>query len=69
MQILIQGSGRRVRLTKSEVGKLRAAQTLLKELQRSTGEGAGAVAGIDAVMCRIDDKGEYKSAAETESSK
>lgn len=66
MQILIQGSGRRVKLTKGEVGRLRSCATLLHELSIQTQGGApdNAHDALDEVLTHIDSKGEYKPPVE-----
>lgn len=69
MQILIQGSDRRIKLTKGEVRKLKAAATLLNELSNQCMSKAAGDAGaaVEEIVADIDAKGEYKPAALEES--
>lgn len=64
MRILIQGSSRRILFTKSEVAKLKAAGDLLCALDRQTHDGdvSEVREHLDAMIGRIDEKGEYTEA-------
>lgn len=61
MQILIQGSSRRIKFTKSEVGKLKASAEVLCALDRMVHDsGVSAIREhLDAVLGRISVKYEY----------
>lgn len=61
MQILIQGSSRRIKFTKAEVGKLKATVEVLCALDRMVHDSdVSAIRGhLDAVLGRINQKYEY----------
>lgn len=65
MQILIQGSGRRVKLTKGEHVKVRQVVRLLRELSSITGGSAAeARESLAEFESHLDSKGEYKPPVE-----
>lgn len=61
MQILIQGSARRIKFTKAEVGKLKAASSMLCALDRQVRDSdvTAVREHLDAVLARINVKYEY----------
>lgn len=65
MQITIQGSGRRIRFTKGEVAKLKAAATVCGELSRFSDNdvnAATAMVQLECLLARISDDGVYSEA-------
>lgn len=56
MQITIQASGRRIRLTQSEVKILKSAAYIVTELQKIQAYEGATVIGV---LSRVDDKGNY----------
>lgn len=65
MQILIQGSDRRIKFTKGEVAKLKVAATLVYELSQHTEDESAieASAHLQDVLGRIDASGVYRQPA------
>lgn len=61
MQILVQGAATRVKFTKAEVGKLKAASSMLTALDRQVhDDDVSAIREhLDAVLGRINAKCEY----------
>lgn len=64
MNILIQGSARRVKLTKGEVKALRSAGSILREISVccADDDASDAVSGLSKVIDRLDDSGVYSEA-------
>lgn len=61
MNILIQGSARRIKFTKGEVGKLKAAASMLCALDRQVHDSdvSAIREHLDALLGRINEKCEY----------
>lgn len=62
MQITVQGSGRRVKFTKSECKLLKAASTLLGQIGdvTRTDDAVKAANHVDCILGDIDESGEFK---------
>lgn len=68
MQILVQGSSQRIKFTKGDVAKLKSAAALICALDRQTHDSdvSAVREHLDAMLGRIDEKGEYKEAVKGE---
>lgn len=68
MQILIQGSERRIKFTKGEINKLKASAALVYELSHHTEDenAIEASAHLQDVLGRIDASGVYRQPEETD---
>lgn len=61
MQITIQGSGRRIKLTKGETAKLKSAMSIAAELanQAQDGDAMATAGSLNELLKRIDTYGVY----------